>query len=38
LNAEDLARYGAGFRDYQPWLFSAERRAWIEELRRTGQL
>jgi hypothetical protein len=38
LNAEDLARYGNGFRDYMPWYHSAERRAWIEELRRTGQL
>jgi hypothetical protein len=38
LNAEDLARYNAGFGDYMPWLVSAERRAWIEELRRTGQL
>jgi hypothetical protein len=37
--AEDLARYNAGFGiDYPRWWYSAERAAWIEDLRRSGQL
>jgi hypothetical protein len=39
LNAEDFARHNAGFGiDYPAWWASAERAAWIEELRRSGQL
>jgi hypothetical protein len=39
LTAEDLAGYNAGFGiDYPAWWYSAERVAWIEELRRSGQL
>lgn len=39
LNAEDIARYNAGFgTNYFAWFISPERAAWYEGLRQTGKL
>jgi hypothetical protein len=38
LQAEDMARYNAGFGDYPTWFYSADRRAWIEMMVQSGQM